>query len=50
LNGGPTQFLSWVIEAAIPFLDGGYIADVLEARLPNPVDDERQWQLEADDT
>jgi hypothetical protein len=43
LNGGPEQFLSWAIEAKIPFLDAGYIAEVLEGRLPQPVDNLEQW-------
>ena len=43
LNGGPAEHLSWVIEATIPFLDAGIIADVLEERLPDPVDEEDRW-------
>jgi hypothetical protein len=46
LNGGPRDFLSWVIEAEIPFLDAGVIAAYLEERLPNPVDDVSQWKEE----
>jgi hypothetical protein len=48
MNGGPEDFLSWVIEAEEPFLDAGYIADMLEGRLPRPVEDETQWD-ESDD-
>jgi predicted DNA-binding protein len=43
LNGGPDEFLGWVIEAKIPFLDAGVIAEILEARLPQPVDSEQAW-------
>ena len=43
LNGGPKEFLSWAIEAVIPFVDPAMIAAQLEATLPNPVDDIRQW-------
>jgi hypothetical protein len=44
LNGGPDEFLSWVIEATIPFLDAGYIAALLEGRLPRPVGNDQNWQ------
>ncbi len=43
LNGGPKEFLSWAIEAAVPFVDPATIAAQLEASLPNPVDDINQW-------
>lgn len=43
LNGGPEEFLSWVIESQIPYLDPEYIVSVLKERLPNPVDDINQW-------
>ena len=54
LNGGPADFLSWVIEAQIPHLNSMYIADVLRARLPNPIGDEAAWiedeqELDEDD-
>jgi len=45
LNGGPKQFLSWVIEAEIPFLDPEHIHKTLEGRLPRPVDDLAQWRM-----
>lgn len=43
MNGGPREFLSWVIEC--PDLDfrPGTVADWLEGRLPRPVDDLSQW-------
>lgn len=46
LNGGPKEFLGWVIEAKIPFLDANYIAEVLEGRLPNPVHDRDEWNMD----
>jgi hypothetical protein len=45
LNGGPADFLSWIIQAQHPFVDAGYVADVLRGRLPSPVEDEQQWLL-----
>jgi hypothetical protein len=48
LNGGPEEFLSWVIEAPDSFAPGS-VADVLEARLPQPVDDEAAWLGERED-
>jgi hypothetical protein len=43
LNGGPRQYLSWVIEATIPLLNAGVIAGLLEERLPAPLADEAAW-------
>jgi hypothetical protein len=43
MNGGPREFLSWVIEAQSPDFRPGTCADWLEGRLPNPVDDLDQW-------
>lgn len=59
LNGGPEDFLSWVIEG-VPELAPGTVASALEERLPQPVEDEEAWfgeteegyeekDLEADD-
>ena len=48
INGGPDEFLSWVIEAKVPFLDAGTITDILENRLPTPVDDVSQWSSDGD--
>lgn len=48
LNGGPEEFLSWVIEAPDD-LRPGTLADVLEERLPQPVEDEAAWLGEADE-
>jgi hypothetical protein len=48
LNGGPEEFLSWVIEAKLPFLDAKYVADTLEKYLPQPLQDEQKWLIEKD--
>jgi hypothetical protein len=42
LNGGPEEFLSWVIEGAAE-LPPGTVAGMLEERLPQPVEDEDAW-------
>lgn len=48
LNGGPDEYLSWVIEAPDQ-LSPGALADLLEDRLPKPVEDEAAWLGEPDD-
>lgn len=45
LNGGPTDFLSWVIETKDKSFKPGNLKEWLEGRLPNPVDDLEQWDL-----
>ncbi len=47
LNGGPEEFLSWVIEGR--GMPPGTVAKWLEERLPKPVEDEAAWFGEADD-
>lgn len=47
LNGGPEEFLSWVIEGR--GMPPGAVAKWLEERLPKPVDDEAAWYGEPDD-
>ena len=44
LNGGPRQFLSWVIESKSTDFSASDAAKWLEARLPRPVDDQSQWR------
>jgi hypothetical protein len=44
LNGGPEEFLSWVIECKDSHFTPGKCAEWLEGRLPKPVDDLDQWQ------
>lgn len=43
LNGGPRDFLSWVIECRETAMKPGTVADWLEGRLPQPVDDVSAW-------
>ena len=50
LNGGPREFLSWVIECVNAEFTPALCAQWLEARLPKPVDDPAAWhELEDDD-
>ena len=49
LNGGPEEFLSWVIESTDKTFTPDTVAEWLDGRLPNPVDDLEQWKLEDDD-
>jgi hypothetical protein len=46
LNGGPQDFLSWLIECPTDAMAPHTVADWLEGRLPRPVDDESQWQTD----
>jgi len=46
MNGGPTNSLSWVIESSSPRFKPDDCAQWLEGRLPRPVHDETQWELE----
>lgn len=46
LNGGPKGFLSWVIETKDKNFTPGTLMKWLEGRLPNPVDDLEQWNIE----
>lgn len=46
LNGGPNDFLSWVIESTQENVDPNLIASHLEGRLPRPVHDENEWATE----
>jgi hypothetical protein len=46
LNGGPGEFLSWVIECSDAAFKPGTVAEWLEGRLPRPVDDLEQWKMD----
>jgi hypothetical protein len=46
LNGGPKDYLSWVIECSDPEFSPAKCAEWLEGHLPRPVDDPEQWKLE----
>ncbi len=43
MNGGPDEFLSWVIECRDPEFSPQTCAEWLEGRLPRPVEDEGEW-------
>jgi hypothetical protein len=43
INGGPEDFLSWVIEAQDNEFTPALCAEWLEGRLPRPVEDMEQW-------
>ena len=49
LNGGPREFLSWVIESTTPDFSPDECAKWLEGRLPQPVDDVAGWPTDEPD-
>ena len=46
MNGGPQEFLSWVIGAKDLTFSPGDCKDWLEGRLPRPVTDPTQWNAD----
>ncbi|WMD21713.1 hypothetical protein RAS12_04870 [Achromobacter seleniivolatilans] len=48
LNGGPREFLAWVIESTYNYIDPAWIMKTIEGYLPRPVDDLTQWRTEDD--
>lgn len=48
LNGGPKEFLSWVIESTTIDFTPNDLHDWLEGRLPRPVDDLNEWKIDND--
>ena len=48
MNGSPKEFLSWVIECDDINFKPDIVAEYLEARLPRPVEDIRQWNNQND--
>jgi hypothetical protein len=46
MNGGPADFLSWVIESKEASFTPDTAAEWLEGRLPRPVEDLAQWESE----
>ncbi len=44
LNGGPEEYLSWVIESKSIDFQPDDLTEWLVARLPSPVDDLTQWE------
>src|SRR5215831_3469041 len=49
LNGGPKQFLSWVIECRDIDFKPSDCLEWLEGRMPRPVNDTEQWKHDDDD-
>jgi hypothetical protein len=46
MNGGPHDFLSWIIESKSDDFDPRTCAEWLEGRLPRPVEDESAWETD----
>ena len=46
MNGGPRDFLSWLVECPEGTLTPDTVAEWLEGRLPRPVDDPEAWNEE----
>jgi len=46
LNGGPRDFLSWVIEGPVDSFAPDAAAEWLEGRMPNPVEDISAWPVD----
>jgi hypothetical protein len=46
MNGGPKDFLYWIIEPTIPFVDSNIIYDFLIGRLPEDLEKEENWILD----
>ena len=49
VNGGPEEFLSWLIENRDPDFTPDLMKTWLEGRLPQPVNDEAQWSPNDED-
>jgi hypothetical protein len=48
MNGGPRDFLSWVIETRDAGFSPSTCAEWLEGRLPRPIDEVSAWALDGD--
>ena len=46
MNGGPNEFLSWLIEAPASLLTPSRCAEWLSGRLPDPVDSREEWLID----
>ncbi|WP_413701975.1 hypothetical protein ACLKMH_10875 [Psychromonas sp. KJ10-10] len=46
MNGGPEEFLSWVLECKNMEFCPGTCAEWLSGRLPQPVDDIAEWEVD----
>jgi len=49
MNGGPEDFLSWLVDTRDAAFTPADAAEWLEGRLPRPVTDLKQWDLEDDE-
>jgi hypothetical protein len=49
MNGGPRDFLSWVIESKSPDFSPDRAREWLEGRLPRPVEDPTRWPVNQED-
>jgi hypothetical protein len=45
LNGGPQDYLSWVIECPVGDMSPDLVTEWLTGRLPRPVNDLTQWEI-----
>lgn len=48
MNGGPRDFLSWVIESKSKDFQPEKCVEWLEGRLPQPVTDLEKWHIDED--
>ena len=48
MNGDAKDFLAWVIQCNHPDFSPDVVCDWLEARLPQPVEDQKQWKIKTD--
>ena len=46
MNGGPEEFLSWVIECPKAEMAPDEVRKWLEGRLPRPIDDPEAWDVD----
>lgn len=49
LNGGPKEYLSWVIESKELDFPPDMLKEWLEVKLPYPVDDMEAWEIDDDE-
>jgi hypothetical protein len=49
MNGGPEDFLSWVIESKDKDFTPNNLQEWLKSRLPDPVNDLSAWSIDDDD-
>ncbi|HEX2847767.1 MAG TPA: hypothetical protein VHN59_14555 [Chitinophagaceae bacterium] len=45
INGGPDEFLSWIIESKDKDFSPKLLFEWLEGRFPNPVDNPAEWEV-----